>query len=107
MVKHQSPPPYPHASLRHRPNQSGEDPGHCPKPSENKSSPLRLDIPQDKDALERADQGVTEKAKVYTDSSARNGQVVSVAATLIRHGKRKPTLHFHVTAEEWYTKRSW
>ncbi|KAI0250350.1 hypothetical protein BJV78DRAFT_1128125, partial [Lactifluus subvellereus] len=71
-------------------------------PTKTKHAPLRIDIPQDKDASKRADQNSTERIKVYTDGSAHNGQV-GAAAILSRPERPKCTLHYHLGATDEHT----
>ena len=68
-------------------------------PAKAKYAPFRIDISQEKDGSKRADQYEAEKIKVYTNGSARKGQV-GAAAILTITGKQKRTLHYHLGAAQ-------
>ena len=71
-------------------------------PAKSNRAPIRIDIPQDKDASKQKDQRAPENVKVYSDGSAHNGQV-GAAAILIRPGKPKRTLYYHLGSTEEHT----
>jgi hypothetical protein len=66
------------------------------------ATPIRIAISKDKEASKCEDMTAGEKVRIYTDSSAHNGQVGAVAI-LKQPGKQRRTLHYHLSTTEEHT----
>ena len=65
-------------------------------------SPIKVSIPEDKEASIREDNSTQEEIKVYSDSSIHNGKV-GAAAILYRNSRRKKSLRLHLRAASEHT----